>query len=273
MCGVGLFLDRHEVAGASAADIAAAHQLDLAVQDRYGVRYITYWFDESAGTVFCLAEGPDRAAVETVHREAHGLMADQLIEVGSEPINALLGDYPRHPPGEAYTASAVRAILFTDFCDSTQLTQELGDDGFMPILRQHDEIVRSALRRHDGREVKHTGDGIMASFSSVTAAVDAGIAIQEQVLDRNTTAERPIHLRIGISVGEPVVESNDLFGAAVQLSARLCAVAAPGAIAVSNGVRELCIGKRYAFDAKGEFGLKGFADPVPVFEVTHPRLT
>jgi class 3 adenylate cyclase len=269
---VGLYLDRHDVAGASAADIAAAHQLDLAVQDQYGVRYVTYWFDDHAGTVFCLAEGPDRAAVETVHREAHGLMADNLIEVGDGPINAFLGDYPRHPPGEAYTASAVRAILFTDFCDSTRLTQELGDDGFMHILRQHDEIVRNALHQHDGSEVKHTGDGIMASFRSVTAAVDAGIRIQQAVLDRNTTADNPIHLRIGISVGEPVVESNDLFGAAVQLSARLCAVATPDCVAVSNGVRELCIGKRYAFDAKGEFGLKGFADPVPVFEVVLTQL-
>jgi len=270
---VGLFLDRHNVAGASAADVAAAHQLDLNVQDRYGVRYLTYWFDDNAGTVFCLAEGPDREAVETVHREAHGLVADQLIEVGDGPINALLGDYPRYPPGVPYTASAVRAILFTDFCDSTSLTQELGDDGFMAILRQHDEIVRSALRQHDGREVKHTGDGIMASFTSVTGSVDAGIAIQDEVLERNTTADRPFHLRIGISVGEPVVESNDLFGAAVQLSARLCSVAAPGGIAVSNGVRELCIGKRYVFDAKGDFGLKGFTDPVPVFEVTRIRLS
>jgi len=264
---VGLFLDRHDVSGASAADIAAAHELDLAVQDRYGVRYVTYWFDDNAGTVFCLAEGPDRAAVETVHREAHGLMADNVIEVGDGPINAFLGDYPRHPPGEAYTAPAVRAILFTDFCNSTQLTQELGDDGFMPMLRQHDEIVRNALRQHDGREVKHTGDGIMASFTSVTAAVDAAIGIQREVLSRNTKVDQPFHLRIGISVGEPVVESNDLFGAAVQLSARLCSVARPGGIAVSNGVRELCIGKRYTFDAKGGIGLKGFADPVPVFEV------
>jgi class 3 adenylate cyclase len=265
---VGLFLDRHDVAGASAADIAAAHQLDLTVQDQYHVRYVTYWFDEPAGTVFCLAEGPDRGAVEAVHREAHGLMADNLIEVGEGPINAFLGDYPRHPPGEAYTASAVRAILFTDFCDSTRLTQELGDDGFMPILRQHDEIVRSALGRHGGREVKHTGDGIMASFSSVTGAVEAGIAIQQDVLDRNETAEPSMHLRVGISVGEPVAESNDLFGAAVQLSARLCAVATPGSVSVSNGVRELCIGKHYSFEPKGDFGLKGFAEPVPVFEVT-----
>jgi class 3 adenylate cyclase len=264
---VALFLDRHTTSNASAADIAAAHELDLALQDRYGVRYVTYWFDEDAGSVFCLAEGHDREAVEAVHREAHGLLADNVIEVGEGPINAFLGDYPHHPPGEAYTDSAVRAILFTDFCASTQLTQELGDEGFMPLLREHDEIVRTFLGRHGGREVKHTGDGIMASFQSVIGAVESGLRIQQSVLGRNQQAQTSIHLRIGISVGEPVTERGDLFGAAVQLSARLCEIAPPDGIAVSNGVREVCVGKQFRFDPRGDFDLKGFAAPVPVFEV------
>lgn len=264
---MALFLDRHDVKGATAADIAAAHELDLAVQDRYGVRYVTYWFDNSAGTVFCLAEGRDRAAVEAVHRDAHGLMADNVIEVGEGPINAFLGDFPRHPPGVAYTEPAVRAILFTDLCDSTKLTERLGDEAFMHLLHEHDDIVRSALTTWTGREVKHTGDGIMASFSSVASAIEAAIEVQRALLDRNTNAETPISLRVGISAGEPVTERDDLFGAAVQLSARLCQVAPPGGIAVSTAVRELCVGKGFHFDSRGDVNLKGFAEPVQVFEV------
>jgi len=57
---VALFLDRHDAPGATATDIAAAHELDLTIQERYGVRYVTYWFDDNDGTVFCLAEGPFR---------------------------------------------------------------------------------------------------------------------------------------------------------------------------------------------------------------------
>lgn len=268
---MSLFLDRHNVVDATASDIAAAHELDLAVQDRYGVRYVTYWFDDSAGTVFCLAEGPDRAAVEAVHRDAHGLMAENVIEVGPGPMNAFLGDFPRHPAGEPYAEAAVRAILFTDFCGSTRLTQELGDEMFMGVLREHDEIVRSVLAKRAGREVKHTGDGIMASFSSVAAAVQSGIDIQQCVRDRNETASTIMHLRIGISVGEPVTDRGDLFGAAVQLSARLCEVAPPDGIAVSNAVRELCIGKRYSFDSRGDLALKGFPEPMPVFDVRAQR--
>jgi class 3 adenylate cyclase len=169
-----------------------------------------------------------------------------------------------------YTEPAVRAILFTDFCGSTRLTHELGDEGFMGVLRDHDEIVRSVLASRGGREVKHTGDGIMASFSSVCAAVQSGIDIQQSVRDRNETANTAMHLRVGVSVGEPVRENADLFGAAVQLSARLCEVAPPDGIAVSNAVRELCIGKQYRFDSRGDLALKGFPEPVPVFEVRQP---
>ncbi len=264
---MALFLDRHNTPGATAADIAAAHALDVAVQDKYGVRYVTYWFDDSDGTVFCLAEGPDRESLEAVHREAHGLVADNIVEVGLGPINTFLGEPPRHATGEAYVASAVRAIVFTDLCDSTRRTQELGDEGFMELLRAHDEIVRQALSNRGGREVKHTGDGIMASFTSVVAAVECAIDVQRSLLTRNADAEHPIHVRIGISVGEPVTEGGDLFGAAVQLSSRLCGAAAPGAIAVSSTVRDLCVGKLLGFEAKGEIDLKGFAEPVPVYEV------
>jgi len=267
---MALFLDRHKTPGATATDIAAAHELDLAVQDKYQVRYVTYWFDDSDGTVFCLAEGPDRQSLEAVHREAHGLVADNIIEVGNGPINAFLGEIPRHAAGQAYVESAVRVILFTDLCDSTRQTQELGDDGFMCLLREHDEIVRAALQKQAGREVKHMGDGIMASFTSVSAAVESAIDMQCALRHRNAGAERPIHLRIGISVGEPVTERDDLFGAAVQLSARLCGAASPGGISVSTAVRELCVGKHFVFESKGAFDLKGFAEPVPVFEVTLP---
>jgi class 3 adenylate cyclase len=264
---MALFLDRHEAPGATAADIAAAHELDLAVQDQYGVRYVTYWFADGDGTVFCLAEGPNREALEAVHRDAHGLLAVNIIEVGEGPINAFLGTVPHHNAGEVYVESAVRAILFTDLCDSTQHTQELGDDAYMVLIREHDEIVRTSLRERGGREVKHTGDGIMASFVSVSSAVESGIDVQRALRRRNVEADHEIHVRIGISVGEPVTQSGDLFGSSVQLSARLCGVAPPGGITVSSAVRDLCAGKLLEFVATGPHALKGFAEPVPSFEV------
>lgn len=77
-----LFMDVHEnLPGATAADVAAAHEKDVAIQEQYGVTYRSYWVDEVAGKVFCLAEGPDAESVARVHSEAHGLLADRIHEV------------------------------------------------------------------------------------------------------------------------------------------------------------------------------------------------
>ena len=75
---MSLFMDVHNIeGGVSAADVAAAHQKDLEIQGRYGVTYLRYWVDEQAGKIFCLVEADDAEAANTVHREAHGLVADE----------------------------------------------------------------------------------------------------------------------------------------------------------------------------------------------------
>jgi hypothetical protein len=78
-----LYMDVHQQLpdGASAADVADAHRADVATQEKYGVRYLKYWVDENAGKVFCLVEAPNADAAHTVHREAHGLVADEIYEV------------------------------------------------------------------------------------------------------------------------------------------------------------------------------------------------
>jgi len=264
-----MYIDRHDVPGVSPEELADAHVLDVGVQDRHGVRYHTYWFDEGNGAIFCLAEGPSKQAVEAVHQEAHGLLASTILELDANaPLNSFFGSLPAHPVGTPYSAPAMRAILFTDVCGSVAQTHALGDDGHMQLLREHNEIVRSELIAHGGREVKHTGDGLMAAFTSIVAAVDFAVAVQRRMHARNENADTPFHLSIGISAGEPVTDDHDdLFGAAVQLAARLCAAAAPGDIAVSVGVRELCIGKAFRFDDRGEFELKGIPEPTRAYGV------
>ena len=77
-----LYMDIHKnVDGATAEGVAQAHERDLATQGQYGVRYEKYWLDESSGTIFCLVEAPSKEAAERVHREAHGLVADEIHEV------------------------------------------------------------------------------------------------------------------------------------------------------------------------------------------------
>ncbi len=264
-----MYLDRHDAPGITAEELAEAHRRDTEVQERYGVRYSTYWFDPDRGTVFCLAEGPDEHAVIAAHEEAHGQLPSAVIELDpSAPLNALLGPLPTHPVGTAYSAPAMRAIVFTDIRDSVAQTIELGDEGHMAVLRAHNDIVRRELDEQGGREVKHTGDGIMAAFASVSCAVEFAINAQRAFADWNAVSEIPLHVGVGISAGEPVTgDDDDLFGAVVQLAARLCGTAEPGDIAVSVAVRELCLGKRFNFVERGPLPLKGLPQPVPVYAV------
>jgi class 3 adenylate cyclase len=264
-----MYIDRHDVPGVSPEDVANAHLLDLETQEKHGVRYHTYWFDPECGSVFCLAEGPSKRAVAAVHEESHGLLASSILELGRDtPLNSFFGSMPNHPVGAAYAAPAMRAIVFTDVCGSVAQTVQLGDEGHMHLLREHNEIVRDQLVAQSGREVKHTGDGIMASFTSVVSAVTFAVQVQRRLHERNKKADTPFHIGIGISAGEPVTDDNDdLFGAAVQLAARLCSAASEGDIVVSTAVRELCIGKSLRFDDRGELSLKGIPEPTHVYGV------
>jgi class 3 adenylate cyclase len=172
-----------------------------------------------------------------------------------------------HPPGEAYVDTAFRTILFTDIEGSTGLTQQLGDARAMAVLRTHDEIVREALKRYGGSEVKHTGDGMMVAFSSVLAALNSAVRIQNRLTEAAARLDVPLRVRIGLAAGEPVTERDDLFGAAVQLAARLCDRAEPGTILASGAVRDLAVGKGFVFQKRGRVRLKGFDEPVAVFEL------
>ena len=275
------YMDRHELADATAVDVATAHVKDLAFQDRYDVDYITYWFDDVRHTAFCLARAPDAESMAAVHRESHGGLPNQIIRVDDALVRQFMGGISTHAPGEPYVETAFRVILFTDLEGSTALTQRLGDAGAMAVLRRHDEVVRDALASHGGSEVKHTGDGVMASFPSVSGALRAASQIQQVLTDAGAAREAgsveagdgplPVAVRIGIAAGEPVTERDDLFGAAVQLAARLCGRAQPGAVLVSSAVRDLAVGKGFEFRKGGTLRLKGFDEAVRTFEVAWER--
>jgi len=158
-------------------------------------------------------------------------------------------------------------ILFTDMEGSTTLTQRLGDAKAQEVLRTHNTIVRDALKARHGSEIKHTGDGIMASFASASRALECAIAMQTAFAEHNESAGEPIRVRIGLNAGEPIAEEKDLFGTAVIIAARIAAQAAGGEILVANVVRELAAGKGFLFADRGETVLRGFEDPVRLYQV------
>lgn len=192
-------------------------------------------------------------------------MGPYLNETG---CNAIL-DFITAPSGEVRAPvidpGSLRAVLFTDIAGHTEMMQRLGDANGRAVLREHERITREVLRQHGGAEVKTMGDGFMASFPSITRAVESAIALQ-RAFEAKADGE-PLRIRIGLGAGEPIEEAGDLFGSSVILAARMAASAGPGQILTSAAVRELCAGKGFAFADRHETSLKGFEEPVRLYEV------
>ncbi len=203
---------------------------------------------------------------------------DAFLREGAEPT-------PKEARALATPSVGLQTILFTDVEGSTALTERLGDAKAREVLREHERITREALKAHGGSEVKTMGDGFMASFGSATKALECAVAIQKAFAEPTTPLparpealvgraenDAPIRVRIGLNAGEPVAEDGpdgraDLFGTAVNMAARIAAEAQGGQILVSDVVRQLVAGKGFLFNDRGEHALKGFEDPVRVWEV------
>jgi class 3 adenylate cyclase len=265
-----LFMDRHFVEGSTWRTLETAHEKDMALQDEYGVRMVTYWFDEDRHTAFCLAEADSKEALVGLHQHAHGDIPSEVVEVEPQAVAAFLGVVSGPDGGQTGAAQpepGFRAIMFTDLLDFTALTSRLGDAAAMGLLRTYNALMRQALAAHGGREVKHTGDGIMASFASVSGALRAAADIQRAFADQAAHAPQgqAMTVRIGLAAGEPIEEDGDLFGASVQLASRLCALAAPAQVLAAESVREAAGDGEPTLSDMGLHTVKGFAQPVRVY--------
>ena len=171
---------------------------------------------------------------------------------------------------QSVVPGGTRTVLFTDIVGHTEMMQRLGDAKGRDVLREHERITRETLQAHGGAEVKTMGDGFMASFGSVTSAVECAIALQRGFSAWNNgdgAKASSLHVRVGLNAGEPIEEDGDLFGSTVILASRIAAKAEAGEILVPDTVRGLLSGKNFLFSDRGEFVPKGFDDAVRLYEV------
>ena len=206
-------------------------------------------------------------AILTTYKGDHAPF-DAMAEINAQIIDFVLGPERAAPAQQAPAPSGLLTLMFTDIEASTAMTQRLGDAGAQDILRDHNEIIRNALSKNAGREIKHTGDGVMASFGSSASALTCAGDIQRAFEEHNEREPGArVRVRIGLNAGEPVAEDGDLFGTAVQVAARICARAEPGQVLVANVVRELAAGKQFLFADVGDVVLRGFEDPVRLYDM------
>jgi AraC-like DNA-binding protein len=240
-----IFMDVHIVPGVKAKDVAEAHRLDLLHQDEHGCICMTYWIDETRENIFCLIEAPDKYAVEEMHRKAHGLIPNKIIEVNSNLVEAFLGRI--YDPSDAqisneglkvFADSSFRVLLVTKMTDPVLLKHQFGDEKAGELLSAHTSIIRKNVLQHGGREVEHEGGGFVVSFSSASKAVACALSIRKEMPD---PISEQIDLKLAVNAGEPVERSEHLFGETIQFALNMCRIAKEGKIAIASSVKELIV--------------------------------
>ena len=236
-----IYMDVHIVPGVKAKDVAEAHRKDLLHQDEHHCKCMTYWIDEERENIFCLIEAPNKDAVVEMHNKAHGLVPNKVIEVRSELVESFLGRI--YDPEDAKTTNdglkvfsdpSFRVLLVTRITDPVLLQHKAGTEKANEMLNRHNEIIRNNLQEYGGREVEHSGNGFIISFTSASKAVSCAFAIQRSM--ENADA---IGFRIAVSGGEPVEKSNKLFGDTIQLAERVCTLVTERQVGITSAVKEL----------------------------------
>jgi DNA-binding CsgD family transcriptional regulator len=252
--GRRLFMCRHHGRSAhvSLAEIAARHDLDIALQEKYNLRWLTYYVGAEGGTIFCLAEAPSQEAVEACHREAHGApRAYHVAEVDWSTVEAFFGDVLAPDQGYPWAESPTRTIAAFSIANPLGLALRAGERHVRQVFDELQVLAAGAMGIADASQVERTPGAIIASFASSGRAVESAVGIVEHMA-------HVAPVRAGLSVGEPLSTRGSLFGATVQLAYELSLHAAPGAVLVSGAICDRCLGKGLAFAEHGTLDLDGF---------------
>jgi AraC-like DNA-binding protein len=232
-------MDRHDVSDEVTAEIVAQlHQADLKIQDQFQCRGLTYWFDEKRKTAFCLVEAPAKKAIQKMHQFAHGKVPNQVIEVDPKIVESFLGRI--EDPQKAKNNSlniindpAFRTVMVIVLKNLRRKQKDA--DTFTSLL---DKILK-LLKIHEGSLVKHAENYFLASFKSVTNAVQAAFEIKSSLKAfENEFPGNHVVLKIGLSAGAPVTEKKLFFEDTIKLAERMCK-AVKGEIIISSAVKEL----------------------------------
>jgi class 3 adenylate cyclase len=160
--------------------------------------------------------------------------------------------------------SGIATVMFTDVEASTDITTRLGDDAAASLLATHNTIVLEQVAAYGGRDVRSTGDGFLVVFDSPRAAVSCALSIQRELTER----EHPVRVRIGLNAGEVLEDGGELFGAAIDLAARVMDRANGGEVLTTDTVRQLAGTLTGAsFRGRGRVALKGFDERQRLYEV------
>ena len=237
-----LFTDEITIEG-----VKEAHMADKRIQEKYGVKYHQFWINEEAGTVFCLMEGPDKETCEQVHREAHGAVACEIVEVEGGFYDVIVNrsqiidkGLVRHKDGSVDNAN--RFILVVDIIGNTSMVKGPLDIANIKLPNEARKLVLSSIEKYEGTEVKQVQDSIIGVFINADHALRCAVDLKKKFDAKkmqNPNSELDIYYRMGLSSGQPVHENKKLLEEAITSARRLCLIAEYGEIVLSRNFERL----------------------------------
>ncbi len=206
----------------------------------------------------------------------------QMFQAGHDAMIAYLGDgvtgecgleaalkvWNEQKLGLKHAMRRPLTLMFTDMVGSSALAEERGDELAKKVVRVHNMIVKSTISHYGGHYVEYTGDGIVAAYDDAQMAVKSAAVIQRCVREHNTQyGDLPLNLRVGLHGGDTITEGEDAFGSSINLASRVCALAGSGQIFCTKIVRNRAKAGKTRFADRGEQAVKGYNDPIPVYEI------
>lgn len=251
-----IYMDRHDVSNNVTAEIVAQiHQEDLKIQDQYGCKGMTYWFDENRKMAFCLVEAPNIEAIHAMHHHAHGEVPNQVIEVNTALVESFLGrieDPANNSDAELniIVDSAHRTLIVMHIRQINPM--RIISDKVKQSLKQFQGIVGEYINRYNGRIVKQNDNYYLVSFKSVSAAVHGARDLRKQFRERMAgEGLKEIQLKVGLSAGVPVTGKKNMFEDSIKLADRICKIV-DSEMVLSAEVRELYNNENFTVLSQGE---------------------
>jgi len=237
-----IFMDRHDVPDSvSAKDLAQMHQEDLKIEQKFGCKAITYWFDDEKKTSFCLIEAPNKKAIVNMHLNSHGDVPNTIIEVESKIVQSFLGrisdpEKAQNTELNIINDSAFRVLMLIEISD---YLNRIESNQFSIFTQKFHNSVSKTLKHFEGSIVKQDNNSYLVSFKSVTNAVICALKIQSKfkyIMPKFDIQNRK--LKIGLASGTPVSKKEKLFERVITLATRMCEIV-KDEVVISSEVKNL----------------------------------
>ncbi len=236
-----IYMDIHDTTGARIEDVAADHQRDLTLQDKFNCKFIYFWHDTPNHTGFCVFDAPDKESVINLHNKSHGNTPNQIIEVELNEVELFLGKIAniawskKNSPFDGYiNKTAHRTILYIEIVNPLLLKSVNGNGTLLNFLNLQKKIIKDSFLKYEGNIVSWENDNILTSFLSEENAISCAADILSKFTGFLEKEYNRCSISMGLSFGAPVTKGDNLFGDVIDMAKKLGFIAGENQIYISS---------------------------------------